>query len=493
MTGSRPGMAAAQVWVLTLTSVASLMVALDVLAVSTALSTIRVQLHASLAGLEWTVNAYVLSLAVLLMSGAALGDRLGRRRLFTAGMGLFIAGSAACALAQNIGWLIAARAVQGAGAAVMLPLALALLSAGFPPQQRAKALGIFGAITGLGAVLGPLVGGAAVQAITWPWIFWINVPIGLVTIALTRVRVGESFGPDPVLDLPGLVLVTGGAFGLVWALVRGNPAGWGSTEVTGSLAAGIVLAVAFVAWELRARQPMLPMRLFRSRPFTSGIAAIFFMWGSALGTVFFMAQFLQTALHYTPLAAGLGLMPWGVTLIVAAPFAGARIRRAGERPFITGGLVLVAAGAAWLALAARPGLAYWQVLVPLLLTGLGFSAALPATQSAVMSHVAPQHIGKASGTFTMLRQLGGAFGIAVAAAVFGGSGSYASAQSFSNGYGPALGSCAALALAGALTGLLAPTRPPASAPADPARTPAPVRALSQATTRPSRPRMSGPR
>jgi len=462
MTGSRPGMAAAQVWVLTLTSVASLMVALDVLAVSTALSTIRAHLHASLAGLEWTVNAYVLSLAVLLMTGAALGDRLGRRRLFTAGMGLFTAGSAACALAQNIGWL---SAVQGAGAAVMLPLALALLSVGFPPQQRTKALGIFGAITGLGAVLGPLVGGAAVQAISWPWIFWINVPIGLVTIALTRMRVGESFGPDAALDLPGLVLVTGGAFGLVWALVRGNAAGWGSTEVTGALAAGIALAVAFLAWELRARQPMLPMRLFRSRPFTSGTAAIFFMWGSALGTVFFMAQFLQTALHYSPLAAGLGLMPWGVTLIVAAPLAGARIRRAGERPFITGGLVLVAAGTAWLALAARPSLAYWQVLVPLLLTGLGFSAALPATQSAVMSHVTPQYIGKASGTFTMLRQLGGAFGIAVAVAVFGGSGSYASAQSFSNGYGPALGSCAALALTGAITGLLAPTRPAASAPA----------------------------
>jgi predicted MFS family arabinose efflux permease len=279
------------------------------------------------------------------------------------------------------------------------------------------------------------------------------------------VRVGESFGPDPALDLPGLVLVTGAAFGMVWALVRGNAAGWGSTEVTGALAAGIALAVAFLAGELRARQPMLPMRLFRSRPFTSGTAAIFFLWGSALGTVFFMAQFLQTALHYSPLAAGLGLMPWGVTLIVGAPLAGARIRRAGERPFITGGLMLVAAGATWLALAARPSLAYWQVLVPLLLTGLGFSAALPATQSAVMSHVAPQYIGKASGTFTMARQLGGAFGIAVAVAVFAGSGSYASAQSFSNVYGPALGSCAALALTGAITGLLAPTRPAASAPA----------------------------
>ena len=205
MNRSRPGMTAAQVWVLALTSVASLMVALDALVVSTALSTIRIHLHASLAQLEWTVNAYVLSLAVLLMTGAALGDRLGRRRLFTGGMGLFVAGSAACALARNIGWLIAARTVQGAGAAVMMPLAMALLSIGFPRAQRPKALGIFGAVTGLGVVLGPLVGGAAVQGLSWPWIFWINVPIGLITIGLTRARVAESLGPDAALDLPGLV------------------------------------------------------------------------------------------------------------------------------------------------------------------------------------------------------------------------------------------------------------------------------------------------
>ena len=195
VTGSHRGMTAAQAWVLALTSVSSLMVALDALVVTTALPAIRVQLHASLAELEWTVNAYVLSLAVLLMTGAALGDRFGRRRMFAAGMGLFTAASAACALAPGIGWLIAARAVQGAGAAVMLPVGLALLSAGFPPERRAWALGIFGAVTGLGVVLGPLVGGAAVQGLSWPWIFWINVPIGLITSALTRARVAESWGP----------------------------------------------------------------------------------------------------------------------------------------------------------------------------------------------------------------------------------------------------------------------------------------------------------
>jgi MFS family permease len=340
-------------------------------------------------------------------------------------------------------------------------------------------------VTGLGVVLGPLVGGAVVQGISWPWIFWINVPVGLAAIALTRARVGESFGPDSALDLPGLVLVTGGAFGVVWALVRGNSAGWGSAEVLGALAAGAALLVVFIGWELRAARPMLPMRLFGSRPFAAGNAAIFFLWGSALGAVFFLAQFLQLALHYSPLAAGVRLIPWGAAVFVASPVAGALIRRTGERPFLTGGLLLVAAGAAWLALAARPDLAYWQLAAPLVLTGLGFSASLPAAQSSVLSHVAPQHIGEASGTFTMLRQLGGAFGVALAVAVFAGTGSYASAQAFSDGFGPALGICAGLAAAGAAAGLLAPARPATS---QPTATPAGAapRQQTQAQTRQAR-------
>jgi EmrB/QacA subfamily drug resistance transporter len=442
--------------VLALTSMASLMVALDALVVSTALSTIRLQLHASLADLEWTVNAYVLSLAVLLLTGAALGDRFGRKRLFVAGMGLFVIGSAACALARSVGWLIAARAVQGAGAAVMMPLALALLSAAFPPAQRARALGIFGAVTGLGVVLGPLVGGAAVQGISWPWIFWINVPIGLVGVVLSRRHIRESFGPDTALDIPGLALVTGGAFGIVWALVRGNSIGWASLQTVVALAAGIAALVAFIAWELRAPAPMLPMGLFRSRPFSVGNGAIFMLWGAALGSVFFMAQFLQIGLHYNAFGTGLRLMPWGATIFIAAPMAGSRISRVGERPFLVGGLLLGAAGIGWIAVVAKPNLAYWQMVAPLVISGLGMSMTIPAAQSAVMSHVAPQHIGKASGTFTTLRQLGGAFGVAIAVAAFAGAGGYQSAQAFSDGFGPALAICAGLALLGAAVGVFAP-------------------------------------
>jgi MFS family permease len=365
----------------------------------------------------------------------------------------------------------------------MMPLALALLSAAFPPERRAKALGIFGAITGLGVVLGPIVGGAAVQGLSWPWIFWINVPIGLATIVVSHRRLSESFGPDTALDIPGLALVTGGAFGIVWALVRGNSVGRGSVEVVGSLAAGIAAVAAFIVWEMRAPQPMLPMRLFASRPFSAGNASIFALWAAALSSVFFMAQFLQIGLHYDAFGTGLRLMPWGAAIFVAAPMAGSRIGRVGERPFVVGGSLLGAAGMGWIALIAKPHLAYWQMVTPLVITGVGMSMVIPATQSSVMSHVAPQYIGKASGTFTTLRQLGGAFGVAIAVAAFAGAGGYGSAHAFTDGFAAALGVSAGLAFVAAVVGVLAPGTWPA-APA-PARTDAEQR--TGPTLRPSRP------
>src|SRR4051812_19940523 len=248
-------------WVVGLTGLGSLMAALDTLVVSTSLSTIRADLGASVEQLEWTVNAYNLSFAVLLITGTALGDRYGRRRMYATGLGLFAAASAACALAPDVGWLIGARAVQGAGAALILPLALALLSAAFPPEKRGAAIGIFSAITGIAVASGPLIGGAVVEGLRWEWIFWLNVPIGLAAIPFVLKRIPESFGPDSRLDVRGLALVSGGALGIVWGLVRGNQAGWDSAEVLVSLAAGALLVAAFVAWELRAPEPMLPMRL----------------------------------------------------------------------------------------------------------------------------------------------------------------------------------------------------------------------------------------
>jgi EmrB/QacA subfamily drug resistance transporter len=472
--GKHMGTASRQRWVLALTSVASLMVGLDILVVTTALTTIRLRLGASIEELEWIVNAYTLSFAVLLMTAAALGDRFGRRRLMIIGLGLFTTMSAACAVAPGIGWLIAARAVQGAGSAMIMPHALSLLSAAFPPGRRARALGIFSGVTGLAILGGPMVGGAVVQGLAWPWIFWLNVPIGVVIIPLVARRVEESRGGGGRIDTGGLLLVSGAALGLVWGLVRGNTAGWGSAEVIVALAGGVVFAAAFVAWELRAREPMLPMRLFRSRAFSAGNAAGFVMFGSIFGAAFFLAQFFQTTLHYGPLAAGLRLAPWTVTLSLVAPVAGAWVGRIGERPLIAGGLTMQAGGFLWIALAARAGAGYLALIPPLVLAGCGVSMAMPAAQNAIIGAVPPAAIGKASGTFNTLRQLGGTFGIAVLAAVFTGSGSYASARTFSHGFVPAMTVAAGLSLVAALTGLWMPGRRAAVpvAPAEPGAIPA---------------------
>jgi MFS family permease len=291
-----------------------------------------------------------------------------------------------------------------------------------------------------------------VQGISWPWIFWLNLPLAAVLITIARVRVDEQHGPRATLDERGLVLVTVAAFALVWGLVRGNAVGWGSLEVTGALVAGVILSVAFVGVELRAHEPMLPMVLFRGRPFAAGNAAMFFLWGSGLGGLFFMAQFLQNGLGYGPLAAGLRLMPWGAVTIVVPAFAGRLINRYGERPLIVGGLTLHAAAFGWVALAVRPGLPYWELVPPLVLSGAGFAMASPATQSAVLTSVALEHVGKASGALSMIRQLGGAFGVAIQVAVFAAAGSYASANALIAGVGPALGACAALAFLGAAAG-----------------------------------------
>jgi EmrB/QacA subfamily drug resistance transporter len=459
-------------WVLGLTAVASFMVALDTLVVSTALSTIRADLGASIEELEWTVNAYNLSFAVLLMSAAALGDRFGRRRLFVGGLGLFAGASAACALAPDVGSLIAARAVQGIGAAFVAPLALALATAAFPPERRGTAIGILGGVTGLAVASGPLVGGAVVEGIDWEWIFWLNVPIGLVAMPLALVRIKESLGPDTALDMPGLALVTGAAFGLVWGLVRGNPAGWGSPEVLTSLAAGAALAIGFVAWQLRAREPMLPMRFFRSRAFSAGNAGIFLALASLFGAVFLMAQYLQATLGYGPLETGLRMLPWTGLVMFVAPLTGALADRFGERPFMVGGLILQATGMAWIGLIAEPDLAYSELVIPLILSGVGISMAIIAAQSSVIGSVATDAIGKASGTNTMMRELGGVFGIAIAVAVFAAAGSFASPEAFTDGFAPAMGGAAGLAAVGAVVSLGLPGRRLAQEP--PTATPVPA-------------------
>jgi EmrB/QacA subfamily drug resistance transporter len=452
--GRGAGATREQRWVLALASLASFMVILDTLVVTTALTTIRRQLGASLAGLEWTVSAYTLSFAVLVMTAAALGDRLGRRRVFAAGLAVFGLASAGCAMAPGTGALIAARTVQGAGAAAIMPMALALLNGAFPAARRGWAIGVYGSVTALAAVAGPVLGGAVTQGLGWPWIFWINVPVALVAIPLVLSRLTDTPGPGGSVDLPGLLLVTAAALGLVWGLVRGNTAGWGSGEIVAALAAGAVAALGFAAWERRAARPMLLPHLFRSPAFSAGNAAIFLINASLTGAIFLMPQFEQVVAGQDPLSAGLRLLPWGILPFLIGPRAGALADRIGERALVVTGSLLQAGGMAWIAAVAGPSTAYPVLIAPMSLVGAGFALAIVALTRSVTSNVPLADIGKASGAFTTMRQLGGAFGVAALGAVFAATGGYASATAFSDGFTAAFGAAAVMALAGAGAGVI---------------------------------------
>jgi EmrB/QacA subfamily drug resistance transporter len=438
-------------WVLALAAVASFMVALDTLVVAAALSTIRDDLHAGVEDLEWTVNAYNLSFAVLLMTASALGDRFGRRRLFAAGLAVFSLASAACALAPGVSTLIAARAVQGIGAAAVMPLALALVGAAFPPERRGAAMGALQGLTGLAVASGPVIGGAVAEGLAWQWIFWINVPIGLLAIPLVLTKIEESRGTDAALDFTGNVLITAAALGVVWGLVRADGAGWGSAEVVGAIAAGLVALIAFIAFERRTRTPLLPPGLFGDRAFSLANGAAFLLTAALFSAVFFLAQFLQVVHGNGPLGAGLRLLPWTATLFFVAPVAGRLVDRFGPRRFIGAGLALQAIGFSWVALN-HDG--YVAMVPALIVAGAGVSMALPASISAAVA-AAGEHVGKAAGVNSTLRQLGGVFGIAVTVAVFSGAGGYAS---FADGFERALLVASGLSLAGALCAAALPSR-----------------------------------
>jgi EmrB/QacA subfamily drug resistance transporter len=453
-------MAHRRTWVLALAAVASLMTALDALVVSASLTTIQADLGATAEQLEWTVNSYNLVMAVLLMPAAALGDRYGRRRMFAAGIVGFTAASAACAAAPDVVVLVLARAVQGAGAAFVSALAMTLVSAAFPPERRGGAIGFLQGGSGIAVLAGPGLGGAITHAVGWEFVFWLNVPIGLAVLPLILAKCDESRGADTALDVRGLLLVIGAVLGLVWALARGNAVGWASTEVLGAFALGSAALVAFVAWERRAPEPMFPMRLLRCRGFVAGNVATAGLFASIFGGLFFYAQLLQTGLGLTPLQAGIGLAPWTSTLIVLGPLSGRLADRIGNRPLIVTGLLTTAAGIAWVALVARPGMPYGELVVPFLVASIGGSMALAPTANAVLGAVPAADIGKASGVNAMLRELGGVLGLAVFVAVFTGTGSYASPAAFVDGFGPAMGTCAALV---ALSAAVAVRRRPVAA------------------------------
>ena len=403
------------IWTFAITSLALFMVTLDNLVVTTAIPVIRRDLHAGISGLEWTVNAYTLTFAVLLLTGAALGDRFGRRRMFAIGVAVFTAASAAAALAPSIGALDAARAVQGLGGAMVMPLTLTILSAAVPAARRGLALGAWAGISGLAVAFGPLVGGAVVSGISWHWIFWLNVPVGLVILPLALLRLDESHGPASRVDLPGLALASAGLFGIVWALVRGNAIGWTSPEIVGSLVAGLLLTAAFVAWELRSEEPMLPMRFFRNRTFALANVASLFMSFGMFGSIFLLAQYFQTVQGYSPLQSGLRILPWTAMPMLVAPIAGAFSDRIGGQRLMGIGLALQATGLAWIAAVSTPTTPYVDLVLPFVISGVGMAFFFAPVANVVLSSVRPEEEGQASGANSAIRELGGVLGVAVLA------------------------------------------------------------------------------
>jgi EmrB/QacA subfamily drug resistance transporter len=438
-------------WTLALTSVAFVMVTLDALVVVIALPAIHRDLGANLSTLEWTVNAFTLAFAAGIITAAALGDRFGRRRIFTVGLSIFTLASVACALAPNATILIAARAIQGLGAAMVMPLSLTILMSAFPAERRGAVVGIWGGLGGLGVATGPLVGGALTQGLDWHWIFWINVPIGVAAVVLSWLRLSESRGPATRIDLPAVALVSAAATAIVWGLVRAGEDGWHSPVAIAALATGAALAAAFVAWEQRAADPMLPIRLFNSRGFAAANATRFLMAGAIFSAAFLISQYMQFGLGFSPLAAGLRLLPWTAAPLVVAPLAGMLADRVGTRPVMAAGMLLQGIGLGWFALLATPSAVYGELVLPLIVAGVGISMALPIVPTAIMNSVAPKDMGKASGVNSTMQRFGSAFAIAIASAVFASNGHIGSAFTFDAGFRPALAMVAGLSLFGALT------------------------------------------
>ncbi len=443
-------------WTFVVTALALFMTALDNLVVTTALPVIKADLGASLAQLEWTVNAYTLAFAVLLLTGAALGDRFGRKRVFLVGLTIFTGGSAAAALAPTGDLLVIARAIQGIGAAIVTPLTLTLLSAAVPPDRRGLALGAWGGISGLAIAIGPVVGGAIIQGLNWHWIFWLNVPLGVVVLVLAALRLTESRGPVTRLDLPGLVLASSGLFALVWALIHGNGEGWTSVGILAAFAAAAVLLAGFVIRESRTSEPMLPLRFFESRQFATVNVVSFVMSFGIFGSIFLLAQFFQIVQGYTPLEAGIRTLPWTGMPIIVAPLAGLALSRVGGRTLLAAGMALMGLGLAWIAAVATPTVEYTRLVPAFILAGTGMSLFFAPTASLVLGAVRRAEEGQASGANNAIREIGGVFGVAILASVFSAAGGYASPQAFVSGLVPAVWLGAAVLGIGTLVALAIP-------------------------------------
>ncbi len=444
-------------WTFAVVSLALFMGMLDNLVVTTALPSIQRAIGASVSNLEWIVNAYTLCFAVLMIPAAALGERFGRRRVLLIGVTLFTAGSALAALSTGASVLIAARAVQGIGSAMIAPLTLTILVGAFPPERRAAAIGLWSGVSGLGLAAGPLVGGAIVNGFTWNAVFWLNVPIGIVLLALGRWRIGETRTGGRIIDPLSVTLVSAGLLGVVWGLIRGNTLGWSSAQILASLFLGAALLATFVIRQRGRLAPMLDLALFASRSFSTANLVGFLSSFAMFGSIFFITLFVQGVWGWKPLAAGLGTMPWTATIMLTAPIAGALAGRIGARRVVTAGMAAQAVSLFWIGTAASAGSSYLSLLPAFILGGLGMGLSFAPLSATVMSGLSDARQGEASGAYNTLRELGGVFGVAVLGAVFQGVVHVPS--QFVTGFHVTLQAAAAVLVAGTAASLLLPGAP----------------------------------
>ena len=450
----KPVLPANRGWTVALGSIASFMIGLDVLVIMTAVSTLHTEFGTDAAGIGWTINAYEIGFAALILTGSAIGDRYGRKSVFILGVAWFTLGSMWCALSNSIEMLVIARAFQGLGGGIATSLALAVITASTPPQKRGAVFGIWGAVMGMAIAVGPLVGGTIIQYINWQWCFWVNVPIGVVVIVLSWLKVGESKGSAHPIDILGVVLSTAGVVSLAQALLRGGEVGWGLPTIVGGLILGVVLLIVFVFWQRRASAPMMPLEMFRNLSFSGGCGVSFALGAGLFGNAFLFAQYLQLALHNDPLGVGLRLLPWVALAPLVAPVAGILADKIGERPIVFVALVLFSAAFFTIGPMVNSGSTYGSLVLPLIAAGIGVAALFPVLAAAVMRGMDPRRLAVASGVSNTIRQVGGVFGVAIAVAVFTSFGGYRSPQEFVDGFTPAVIVLAAITLAGIIPAFL---------------------------------------
>ena len=430
---------------------------LDNLVMTSALPVIQHALSASVEQLQWMMNSYTLAFATLMLPAATLGDRWGRRQVFLIGIAVFTLASIGSALSTTTGALIASRAMQGVGAAAIMPLSLTLLAAAVPASRRAMAIGVWGGVSGLGVALGPVIGGAVVDGFSWQAIFWINVPVAIVAIPLILRVLPESHGRHQPLDVVGLALVGAGVLATVWGIVRGGDLGWGSAPVTLALLAGVTLIAAFIRHEGRTAHPMVPLRLFASRSFSvANVASLAFTFGM-FGAVFLLAQYLQIVDGYTPLQAGVRTLPWTAAPMVVAPIAGLLAPRVGVRVLLGSGLTLQALGLAWLAVATGPATPYTDLVPGFIMAGIGMGLTFAPSATAVLADMAPDDHATASSTNSTIREIGVALGVAVLVAVFRANGGTLTPAGYNLGLRAAILTGAAVVALGALSTIWLPS------------------------------------